>query len=60
MDSDGISLMDKMLHERYEVAYTRTYAQLGKQRINTIFADQLSTNYGAGMGGFGFGGGAGL
>jgi hypothetical protein len=57
LDSDGEALMDKFLAERYEVAYTRTYAQLGKQRINTIFADQLAYNYGSGLGGFGFGGG---
>ena len=45
-DERGIALMDKMLNERYQLNYTRTYAQLGKQRISTIFADQLSNNYG--------------
>lgn len=55
MDTDGIAMMDKLLRERYEVAYTRTYAQLGKQRINTIFADQNNFNYGTGFG-FGVGG----
>ncbi len=53
LDSDGIMLMDKMLHERYELAFSRTYAQIGTQRIQTIFADQLSYNYGAGGGFFG-------
>ncbi len=53
-DERGISLMDKMLAERYSIAETRTYAQLGKQRISTIFADQLNQNYGQGTG-FGFG-----
>jgi len=53
LDSDGVALMDKMLSERYQVAQTRTYAQLGKQRVNTIFADQLNYNYGAGAGFFG-------
>lgn len=53
LDSDGIALMDKMLAERYNAAMTRTYAQLGKQRINTIFADQLQYNYGQGAGFFG-------
>ena len=53
LDPDGVSLMDKMLQERYAVAESRTYAQLGKQRINTIFADQLQYNYGAGAGWFG-------
>jgi hypothetical protein len=52
-------LMDKMLSERYQIVYTRTYAQLGKQRISTILADQLSNNYGQGAGfGGGFGGGS--
>lgn len=50
LDTDGIMMMDKFLNERYQVAYTRTYAQLGKQRINTIFADQNQFNYGAGFG----------
>jgi hypothetical protein len=53
LDPDGILLMDKMLKERYDVAYTRTYAQIGSQRINTLFADQLNYSYGAGMFGFG-------
>ena len=54
LDSDGVALMDKMLNEKYQMVYTRTYAELGKQRINTIFADQNNFNYGTG---FGFGGG---
>lgn len=54
-DERGIALMDKMLAERYSIVETRTYAQLGKQRISTIFADQLSNNYGQGSGFFGFG-----
>jgi hypothetical protein len=56
MDTDGILLMDKMLQERYDVVYTRTYAQLGKQRIRTIFDNQNSQNYGSGPFGFGSGG----
>lgn len=48
LDSDGVALMDKMLAERYMVVETRTYAQLGEQRIQTLFADQLSYNYGSG------------
>jgi len=47
LDTDGIALMDKMLQERYSVAETRTYGQLGKQRVSTIYADQLSYNYGS-------------
>jgi hypothetical protein len=56
LDFDGVALMEKMLQEKYQLAYTRTYAQLGKQRMNTIFAEQNTINYGAG---WGFGGGAG-
>lgn len=55
LDTDGIALMDKMLQEKYQMIYTRTYAQLGKQRVSTIFADQLSQNYGSGGWGFGSG-----
>jgi hypothetical protein len=57
LDSDGVSFMDKVLQERYQVCYTRTYAEIGKQRIPTIFADQLTHNYGQG-GWFGSGSGA--
>lgn len=52
-DERGIALMDKMLAERYSIVETRTYAQLGKQQINTIFRDQLNFNYGSGSGFFG-------
>jgi hypothetical protein len=55
MDTDGIMMMDKLLKERYNIVYTRTYAQMGsKQRINTIFA-QDQQNYGSGPFGFGSG-----
>lgn len=57
LDSDGVALMDKSLDERYQVAYTRTYAELGKQRMPTIFADQLANNYGGSYGWFGGSGG---
>lgn len=50
LDDDGVALMNRSLEERYQVAYTRTYAELGKQRMSTIFADQLSNNYGASYG----------
>lgn len=53
LDMDGVAMMDKMLQERYQQNYTRTYANLGKQRVGTIFADQLnSTNS---LNPFGFG-----
>lgn len=54
-DSDGVIFIDKMLKERYDIIETRTYAQLGQQRIHTIYTDQLTHNYGTG----GFGGGNG-
>lgn len=57
LDSDGVAMMDKLLGERYQSAMTRTYAQLGKQRVSTIFADQLSNSYG--NTGWGFGGNGG-
>lgn len=50
LDPDGVTLMDKGLMERYEVAEARTYAQLGSQSMNTLFRDQLSYNYGSGWG----------
>lgn len=54
LDPDGVSLMEKALNERYALNETRTYAQLGKQRCGSLFADQLTGNYG---GGWGFGNG---
>ena len=51
-DMDGIVMMDKMLAERYALNETRTYAQLGKQQISTIFSDQLN-GFGSGYGGWG-------
>jgi hypothetical protein len=47
-DLEGIQMMDKMLTERYALNETRAYAQLGTQRIGTIFSDQLERqNYGS-------------
>lgn len=56
LDFDGVAMMEKLLREKYDLAYTRTYAQMGKQRIATIFADQMTQNYG--NGGWGFSGGS--
>lgn len=53
LDPDGVALMDKGLRERYDVAEVRTYAQIGKSRIPTLFADQLQQSYGSGAFGFG-------
>ena len=50
LDAEGIMLMDKMIKERYALVETRTYAQIGKQRISTLFSDQLQYNYGSGAG----------
>jgi len=47
LDSDGVMFIDKMLKERYDVIETRTYAQIGQQRIRTIYTDQLTDNYGS-------------
>lgn len=56
-DINSIQVMDKMLFERYAVAEARTYAQIGsKQRIGTIYADQMNNGYG-GSQGWGFGNG---
>jgi len=48
LDTDGVMYIDKMLAERYDIIETRTYAQIGQQRINTIYTDQLTYNYGSG------------
>ena len=48
LDSDGVIFVEKMLRERYDILETRTCAQIGQQRINTIYTDQLTYNYGLG------------
>ena len=53
LDDDGVALMDRSLNERYQLAFTRTYAELGKQQMASIFADQLGNNGGSGFGWFG-------
>ena len=50
LDSDGVMFIDKMLKERYDIIETRTYAQIGQERIRTIYTDQLTENYGSGAG----------
>jgi hypothetical protein len=55
LDPDGVALMEKSLAERYMVAENRTYAQLGKVRAPSIYADQLTNNYGSSGWGFGQG-----
>jgi len=46
LDSDGVIFIDKMLKERYDIIETRTYAQIGQERISTLYTDQLTENYG--------------
>lgn len=55
LDTDGVMFIDKMLHERYDIIETRTYAQIGQQQIQTIYTDQLTQNYSQGGFGTGFG-----
>lgn len=55
VDGEGMMAMDKILNDRYRIVEARTYAQIGSQRVNTMFADQISYNYGSS--GWGFGGG---
>lgn len=54
-DSTAIAEIDKMLRERYDVIETRTVAQIGQQRIHTIYTDQLTQNYSLGGWGAPFG-----
>lgn len=55
LDDDGVRFIDKMLKERYDIIETRTAAQIGQQRIQTIYTDQLTENYSLGGWGTGFG-----
>lgn len=55
LDTDGVALMEKWLEQCYSIVRTRTYGEIGKQRINTLFADQLQYNYGSSGWGFGIG-----
>lgn len=43
LDSDGVALMEQYLDEKISEARTRTYAQLGKRAVNTIFRDDTNT-----------------
>lgn len=53
LDPDGVALMDRSLTERYLLNETRTYAEMGKQRVSTIYQDQITGNYGSIGWGFG-------
>lgn len=54
LDTDGMQIMDRFLSDAYSLNASRTYAELGKQSIKTIYSDQLTQNYGSS--GLGFGG----
>lgn len=43
LDMDGVRMMDVFLEEKISEARTKTYGQLGKRQINTMFRDE-STN----------------
>lgn len=53
LDMDGVGMMNALMAEKLALVETRTYAQLGKQRISTLFADQLQNSYGNTGWGFG-------
>jgi hypothetical protein len=50
LDLEGVQTMDAFLQEKISEARTSTYAQLSKQRVGTIFSNQLidQQNYGWG------------
>jgi hypothetical protein len=55
-DESGIANAERALANAYALNQTRTYAQLGKQSISTIYSDQLYNNFnnnGFGAGSFG-------
>jgi hypothetical protein len=56
LDSDGVALMEKWLHDAYELNLTRTCAQVATRRVPTIYQDQLSGSYA--QGGWGFSSGS--
>lgn len=54
LDMDGVAMMDAFLEQGYSLNMTRTYAQMGKQSVSTIYKDQIAQNYGSrgiGLGG---------
>jgi hypothetical protein len=56
LDPDGVAMMNNSLKEKYSLINSRTCAQIGKQRVGTIYQDQLQNSYGGGAGLFGGGG----
>lgn len=52
-DDEGVAQMMRMMAERYSVVETRTYVQLGNERVPTIFASQTPNNtYNSGFSGW--------
>lgn len=43
-DDDGVAQMMRMMDARYAVATTRTYVQIGNERVPTIFSSQTPNN----------------
>jgi hypothetical protein len=44
LDMDGYNLMETFINEAYSRAQTRTYAQIGKRAVNTMFRDESRNN----------------
>lgn len=53
LDMDGAAMMEKMLQEHYQKNETRTYADLTKRRVSTIYADQFDFTNGSNSFGIG-------
>jgi hypothetical protein len=43
-DDEGVAQMERMLQSRYSVVETRTYVQIGNERVPTIFSSQTPNN----------------
>jgi len=57
LDMEGVAMMEKILEQRYQVGYTRTYAEMSQQRVPSIYAQQLSNGNDSWNGGWGWGSG---
>ena len=42
LDTDGVQMMEAFIQEKISEARTRTYGQLGKRQISTIYRDEAS------------------
>ncbi len=50
LDVQGVQMMDMFLQEKISEAQTRTYAQLGKRQISTIYRDETNQQNGRYLG----------